>query len=314
MNSAKRVSCLGVLVVDALSGPLAEYPVPGIRPQVTTPRIRFAAGGGAANTAVCLARMGLAVTAFSKVGRDANGAFLVRELEAGGVDTSGVRLSDTDTTPFTFVGIHPGGERTFIHTPGANLTFGPADVDLEALYACQYLVYQDFWVKPAMDGPPAAELLAEARRRGITTFLDECWGLGPDRDSFELVLPHCDFVMPSADDLRAIYPGLEAEQAARHLLACGAGTAIVKRGALGCLVARGGTCVSVPACRATVVDTTGAGDSWDAGFIAALAHGEPLLAAARTGAAAAAYCIEAIGGDAGVPGYEAVRTRAAGDC
>ena len=310
MPPDKRINCLGILVVDALSGPISEYPVPRVRPQTNTPHLRFAPGGGAANTPAALARMGLGVGVFSTVGRDLNGDFLLRELQQLGVDTRGIRVSDEDTTPFTFVGIHDTGDRTFIHTPGTNLTFTVDDLDQEALFDCDFFLYQDFWVKPAIDGAPAAGLLAEARRRGIVTLLDECWGLGPDRESFELMLPHCDYVLPSLDDMRAIYPDQGREQIADHLLSCGAGTVVLKLGAEGCLVAHADERHLVPALPASVVDTTGAGDCWDAGFIAGLAHGEEVVTAARLGNACAAFCIEAVGGATGVPSYAAVRRRA----
>jgi sugar/nucleoside kinase (ribokinase family) len=311
MPTSPRINCIGILVVDALSGPICEYPAPKVRTQVNTQTIRFAPGGGAANTPAALGRMGLSTTVFSKVGADLNGDFLARELSGVGVDTSGICVSADDTTPFTFVGIHDTGDRTFIHTPGANLTFTADDIDREALFACDFLLYQDFWVKPAIDGAPAAELLAEARRRGIVTLLDECWGLGPNRESFELMLPHCDYVLPSIDDMAAIYPGLSAEDTAGLLLSLGAKTAILKMGAEGCLIARGDERIRVAAVEADVVDTTGAGDCWDAGFIAGLAHGEDLETAARIGSACAAFCIEAVGGAAGVPNYTTVRARAA---
>jgi sugar/nucleoside kinase (ribokinase family) len=67
----------------------------------------------------------------------------------------------------------------------------------------------------------------------------------------------------------------------------------------------------VPVFPTKVVDATGAGDSWDAGFLAALAHGEPVEAAARIGNAAASFCIQEVGGSAGVPEYEAIRAKAA---
>jgi len=316
MAPAKRINCIGILVVDALSGPIGEYPVPRVRTQVNTQHVRFAAGGGAANTPAALARMGLDVGVFSTVGRDLNGDFLIHELQQVGVDTRGIGVREGESTPFTFVGIHDTGDRTFIHTPGANLTFSVADLDLELLFDCDFLLYQDLWVKPAIDGAPAAELLAEARRRGIVTLLDECWGLGPNRETFEVMLPHCDYVLPSGDDMCVIYPGLSAEQIAAHLLECGAETVVLKLGAEGCLVARGPghpgpagplpvqdvpAHAHVPALPASVVDTTGAGDCWDAGFIAGLAHGEDTLTAARIGNACAAFCIEAVGGAAGVP-------------
>src|SRR5215469_12817042 len=98
------VHCLGVLVVDALSGPLPHYPVPEVTTQVNTRSIKFLPGGGAANTASALAQLGIPVGVFSKVGADPNGSFLRAELNRKGVDTSSIRESQDESTPFTFVG------------------------------------------------------------------------------------------------------------------------------------------------------------------------------------------------------------------
>ncbi|MBN2474554.1 MAG: sugar kinase [Pirellulales bacterium] len=307
----KRIHCLGVLVLDALSGPLESYPVPRERVQSVTKSIRFAAGGGAANTAGALARMGLPACVFSKVGHDLAGDFLCRELQRLGVNVGGIRVSVADTTPFTFVGIHTNGDRTFIHTPGANLTFNPEDFEVEQLLTTDFLLYQDLWVLPKLDGKPGAALLAEARNRGVVTLLDECWGLGPDRTTFEQMLPHCDYVLPSLDDMRAIYPDRSAQAIATTILDLGANTVVLKMGAAGCLVAQGSQRTAVEALPAEVVDTTGAGDCWNAGFISGLVHGEDIVTSARIGAACAAYGIGAIGGSSGVPEYAAVMRRAA---
>ncbi|HEY3418242.1 MAG TPA: carbohydrate kinase family protein [Armatimonadota bacterium] len=307
----KRIHCLGLLVVDALSGPISRYPEPGVVTQINTETLRFAPGGGAANTASALARLGLPVTIFSKVGSDLNGDFLLQQLAQWQVDTTGIQRADGESTPFTFVGIHPDGNRTFIHTPGVNRTFSPADIDLNRLLDTDILLYQDLWVLPSLDGPPGAALLAEAQRRGVVTLLDECWGLGPKRETLEAMLPYCDYVLPSADDLRVIYPDASVEEIAGILLDRGAGTAIIKLGAAGCLVAHGSSRIAVPSLPARVVDTTGAGDSWDAGFIAGLAHGLEPVNAAQLGNACAAFCVEAIGGATGIPAYAAIVARAA---
>jgi sugar/nucleoside kinase (ribokinase family) len=306
----KSVHCLGIMVMDALSGPLPNYPVPRRQVQVVTKHLQFQPGGGAVNTGSALARMGLPVAVFSKLGEDANGAALLRELRALGVDVSGVCVSPRDTTPFTYVGIHPDGDRTFIHTPGANLDFTLADLDLDRLLATDLLLYQDLWVLPGIDGRPGAELLAEARRRGVTTLLDECWGLGPNRGLFETMLPHCDYVIPSEDDMLAIYPGLAPDAIAARILEQGPHTAVLKMGRQGCLVATGSDRIRIPIIDAPVVDTTGAGDCWNAGFIAGLAHGEDVVTAAWLGTACASFCVGAVGGSAGVPTYAAVQERA----
>jgi len=196
-----KIHCVGILVVDLLSGPIKQYPVPRVQTQITTEWIRMMPGGGAANTPSALAHMGLTVGSFSMVGDDFNGEFIRQELKRTGVDTSGICVSAKDSTPFTFVGIHSDGDRTFIHTPGANTKFTLSDLDLEHVLACEFLLYHDLWCLPAFDGKPAATLLSEARRRGVVTFLDKGFGYGPQRESLEAMLPHCDYVMPSFDDL-----------------------------------------------------------------------------------------------------------------
>lgn len=304
-----RIHCSGILVADALSGPLEAYPVPRVRVQSVTQTIRFMPGGGAANTTAALGKMGLQAAAFSKVGDDPNGAFLVRELSRAGVDIAGVKVSATDSTPFTFVGIHPDGDRTFIHTPGANKTFCVDDLDVERLLDADFLLYQDLWVLPRLDGAPGARLLAEARRRGVVTLLDECWGLGPNRELYETMLPHCDYALPSVDDMRAIYPGKSAEEIIRHIMGLGPKTVVLKMGAEGCILAEGDRRTHVPSVATNVVDTTGAGDCFNAGFLAGLAEAMSSEAAARLGAACASFCIEAVGGTTGVPDLGKVKQR-----
>lgn len=297
-------------MVDLLSGPIKQYPVPKVKSQITTEWIRMAPGGGAANTPSALARMGLEVTAFSKVGDDPNGRFLLHELEHVGVNTAGVCISKADSTPFTFVGIHSDGDRTFIHTPGSNVTFNLADIEIERALNCDFLLYQDLWVLPGLDGKAAASLLEEARRRKIVTFLDEAFGYGPKRESLEAMLPHCDYFIPSFDDLQAVYPNSSVNDLVDRILGLGAGAVVIKMGPKGCFVAHGDVRTQVEAYPANVLDTTGAGDCWDAGFIAALSCGKDPVAAARIGCACAAFGIEAVGGSTGVPCFESVQQRA----
>ena len=307
----KRIHCVGAVVLDLLNGPIPQYPVPRLSTQVTAKWIRMMPGGGAANMPSAVARMGLPISSFSKVGDDLNGELIRRELAQLGVDVTGIRVSPCEATPFTFVAVHADGDRTFIHTPGANLTFSLEDLDLDQVLATDLLLYHNLYVLPQLDGIPAANLLAEAQRRGITTFLDEDFGYGPKLEPLASMLPYCDYVIPSFDDLLAIFPGVSPEEMASRLLALGARAVVLKMGREGCLVAQGGGRPRVPALPANVVDTTGAGDCWDAGFIAGLAHGEDILTAARLGNACAAFCIEAVGGSTGVPRYEAIKRRAA---
>ncbi len=293
--------------MDALCGPLRRYPQPRICPQVNASSIRFLPGGGAVNTAAALAQIGIPVGLFAKVGADANGTAALDYLSGLGVEVGGVVRSAAETTPFTFVGIHPRGERTFVHTPGCNLSFCPADLDLELLLQADVLLAQDLWALPAMDGKPLAGLLAAARHRGLVTVLDECWGYGPRRRALEAVLPQADYVLPSYDDLLAIYPDLSPEDMIRRLQQRGASKVVLKTGARGCLFDLGSGLGWRASVADTIVDPTGAGDCFDAGFIAGLVRGLSGEDAVNLALQAAAACLRQVGGAVGIPPFEVLR-------
>src|SRR5205085_6797126 len=147
-------------------------------------------------------------------------------------------------------------------------------------------------------------LLAGARKRGIVTFLDECYGLGPHRKLLEAVLPFCDVALPSYDNLRILYPGLAPGELAVLLRKKGAESVVLKLGKDGCLLANQQGLFHLPSIATKITDTTGAGDCFNAGFIAGYVNGLDDLKAARIGAAAAAACIRHVGGAVGIPRYK----------
>lgn len=301
-----QVHVIGSAVLDALCGPISNYPTPKVQTQVNTDRVEFQPGGGSVNTSLALAQLGVDVAIFTRVGADMTGRYLKDTLRQRGVNVESLLAVEAEQTPFTFVGIHPGGERTFVHTPGVNLRTKISDFNQDDLLGCGILCYQDLFVQPQMDGLPAAELLKRARARGVVTVLDECWGLGPKKELLEPCLPQVDFFLPSFDDLKAIYPAETPETMPAKLLKLGAKSVVLKMGAKGCIVCHAGKTTAVPTLAKKIVDTTGAGDCFDAGFIAGLVHGLDPLEAARAGAAASAACIAHVGGANGIPTFKAL--------
>ncbi|MGH7142901.1 MAG: carbohydrate kinase family protein [Planctomycetota bacterium] len=301
-----QVHVIGSAVLDALCGPIAAFPVPRVQTQVNAEHIDFQPGGGAVNTSLALAQLGIETAIFTRVGADMSGRFLKEELARRGVHVGALELVPGGQTPFTFVAIHPGGDRSFVHTPGVNRTSRIADFDPADLLSCGVLVYQDLFVQPAMDGAPAAELLARARARGVVTVLDECWGLGPKKELLEPCLPHVDFFLPSFDDLLALYPAAAPADMLAKLHGLGAATVVLKMGAQGCILSHRGRQTPLAAQAGAIVDTTGAGDCFDAGFVAALVHGRDPVEAVHVGAAAAAACIAHVGGANGIPPFTAL--------
>jgi sugar/nucleoside kinase (ribokinase family) len=301
------VACMGLALVDALSWPLREFPTPGKHPQVTTDHYRFQPGGGATNAALALAQLGTSVRLFAKVGGDLLGQFLVRSLELAGIDTSGVIVAASEATPFTFVGVLPSGERTFIHTPGANRGFTLNECDLDSVFDCDALLMPDTFALPSIDGRPAAELLTAARGNGLLTVLDETFGFGLAHAPFEAMLSGASVVVPSQQDLESLYPGLTPIEMLEHLSRLGAQSVVLKLGSEGCIVSTEGRITPIPAKATKVVDSTGAGDCFNAGLVSALLHGESLETSAAIATEVAAISLQSVGGAVGIPAYSTVR-------
>ena len=123
---------------------------------------------------------------------------------------------------------------------------------------------------------------------------------------FESALRFCDVVLPSFDDMRLIYPGLNPAAVATRLRQHGAGRVILKLGRHGCLVVNQNGSFRLPSVATKIIDTTGAGDCFNAGFIAGLVKGLGDVDAAKLGGLTAAACVRNVGGAVGIPRHEAL--------
>ena len=248
-------------VVAVLSG----APAPGSdRPAA----IRSRGGGAGANVAVHLARQGVPVVLAGCVGDDAAGAGLVAELSAAGVRTA-IRTVPGVATGTVISLVEPGGERSMLADRGANLELRPDDVRPPPpgghLHLSGYTLLDP--------GPRDAGLAAlrAAAAAGCTVSVDPAStgplaGYGVDRwlaDTAAATL-----LLPNADEARLLTGSRDVEDAARQLATRHAAVA-VSLGAEGALWASGDVLVHRPAHATDVVDTTGAGDAFAAGLLAA---------------------------------------------
>lgn len=302
---------LGICTVDAVAQYIDEYPPRGGLRSFES--LKFTSGGNAVNCGIALARMGFQPHVVTKVGQDNAGELLLSELARRGLDTSGVIESDDAHTPFSFVCVHRDGERSFLHTVGTNGTFRLEEIDLNLVRRAALLLVTGTMLLPALDGEPTAKLVQEARAAGAVTVLDTSFVDSANRDrwraALEPVLPHLDYFVPSRNEAAAFTGCDEPAQAAQAILDAGCRNAVIKldRDGVFYLQACGGS-GTVPAYRVdSVVDTTGAGDCWCAGFLAGLALDEPLEAALLLGNAVAAHCIQHPGASSGIPALEDVR-------
>lgn len=231
-------------------------------------------GGSASITASGLARLGIPTALVARVGDDVFGRFTRAALTGAGVDVGAV---DTDAVLPTGISVILSAprDRAILTVPGTIPTL-TADAVAAASGAASHVHFASYFLQPQLAAQLPA-LLAALHSRGMSTSLDTNWDPAERWDGLGEVLPHLDFLLPNLEELRAIGAALGVrassdESTARELAALGP-RIVVKAGSLGgWSVADRMPVSSAPGLALEVVDTTGAGDSFNAGYLAAIAH------------------------------------------
>ncbi|HVF10434.1 MAG TPA: carbohydrate kinase family protein [Abditibacteriaceae bacterium] len=313
------VVCLGILVADVGARPVGQYRVasepPGEDIVVLGARrgglahcdqMQLSIGGCAANTGIGLQKLGVRTAVIGKVGHDLLGHYVRGEMKLQHVHTRGV-VSDPDVaTSATMVMIAEDGERSFIHYPGANATFNVDDIDWDLIQEAGLLHVAGHFLMPRFDGAPCAAVLQRARQMGLKTALDTAGD--QSKMTMELLrpaLPHVDYFVPSYAEARRCVASYGTsrdtpEEVARVFLDEGVGVVALKMGESGSYIKTRDAAWRVPAFQVEVVDATGAGDAFAAGFLAGVVRGFDLTATGQLASAVGACCVTAIGTVRGV--------------
>ena len=298
--TTRRVACLGVHIVDILARPIASPPLAGGRHMVD--EVRITAAGTAAGTSVDLAKLGIETVVLGAIGDDELGELLVQMLDRHGVDTTRLVRKQDDRTSVSILLIGDDGERqVVVRLPGANSHLSLDDVDFDAIAEADLLRVGGVDVLGKFAGAPLREVMAFARSRGVPTSLDV---LGPcDERIAERLAPalrDADYFLPNADQLTGMTGCSEPAEAAAALRRLGVGCVVATLGADGSLVSSDRGEAFLPAFDVPVLDTTGCGDAFAAGFIVGVLSGQDEQSAAWLGTAAAAQVVQGLGSDAGI--------------
>jgi sugar/nucleoside kinase (ribokinase family) len=292
-----NVVTLGVHVVDVLVRPVEQ--IPEGQGGALVEQIRITPAGPAGGTAVTLAKLGADVRSAGAIGTDALGDVLVDLLGRFGVDASLlVRREDVQTSA-SVLPIRPDGSRPAFHVIGANATYSSADAPFDAIAAAGYL---HLGAPEFMGGEEAAKILSFAREHGVVTSADI---LAPGDQAaaiLEWIAPafaHLDYLLPNQEQILALSGASDLAEGCRALLERGVGCVAATCGPEGALVVDRETETRVPAFKVDVVDTTGCGDAFSAGFLRGLALGRSRTDAARLGCAVAGLVAQGLGSDHG---------------
>jgi sugar/nucleoside kinase (ribokinase family) len=289
------VMAMGVHVLDVLVRPVDAIPE-GQGGQLVE-EIRVTPAGTAGGTALTLAKLGARVRCAGAIGADPLGDLLVDLLQRRGIDTGLLLRREDVQSSASVLPIRPNGDRPAFHVIGANGTYSADDAPWDEIGSVTHL---HLGGPEFMGGEAAARILSHARERGVVTSADVL--ADGDPGLLEWIAPalaHLDYLLPNREQVLAFTGAADLAGGCRRLLDLGVGCVAATCGAEGALIVDGAGAESVDAYAVDVVDTTGCGDAFSAGFLRGRAlersHGE----AAALGCAAAALVAQGLGSDWG---------------
>ena len=295
----KKICVLGSLNVDmTVSVPYFNQPGESL----TGTGLAVYTGGKGGNQAVAAARLGADVTMIGCLGGDGNGELYRETLKREGVCSDGVATAADAPSGMAFIEVVPSGENRIAVVRGANDCLNAAQVQ-----AMEGLIAGSGVLMCQLENPLDAILtgLKLARKHGLITILDPA----PAQPLDDEMLALCDWLTPNETEL-GILTGMPVETqeqavaAARTLIARGARIVLNKRGAAGALLVTAEDCLSVPGFSVKAVDTTAAGDSFNAGLAVGLAEGLDVPAAIRLANAVGALSTTRAGAQPAMPRRE----------
>ncbi|MET0529092.1 MAG: sugar kinase [Microvirga sp.] len=287
-SERSKVLCLGRTYCDIIFTGLHEMPVLGR--ERFAEGVTIAAGGGAYITAAHLASLGRPAALLTRLGTDPLSRSLDPEFEVSGIDLSFIERSD-DAGPQPTVALIKDGERAFVSRRAggsrpSTLEQALSAPDVAHLHIAEFATLVD-----------NQDVIAMARSFGLTVSLDPSWDdqlIRRDTDFFE-ICAGVDVFLPNVEEGKAL-TGESSAEAILHTLAERFSVVVLKRGEHGAAASCGSTCVSAAALPVNVVDTTGAGDAFNAGFLHAWLKTSDLQRSLGAGIEAGALSVQSAGG------------------
>jgi sugar/nucleoside kinase (ribokinase family) len=293
-----KVVVFGNVTLDVICYPVDEVPR---HESISIDQVTVSPGGCGSNVAIGLAALGVPTLLVARSGEDDSANLLHAYWERLGVEARFVQRVRGVPTGVSVGLVDSDSQPRFVHTSGANRELTVEALDLPELAAAGagFLHVAGFFVLPGLMDAQLAQALKTAQDLNLRTSLDVVFNLRMDDPRLQGVLwaamPHLEFFMCNAFEAYRLTDEDDPKRAARALQARGAPNVIVKLGEKGCWVEGVAFSGAVPAPKVDVVDTTGAGDAFAAGFIAALVRGADLEAACRAGNQAGARVVGQFG-------------------
>jgi len=299
MSIAVDVLCAGIIVADHVSSPIAHLPAAG--ELVLADQLILTIGGCAANVAVDLVKQDLSAAVIGRVGDDVLGRIVGDLLRGSQVDVASLLTTPGVPTSQTLIVNVAGEDRRFIHTFGANARFRAADIPPDRLAHCRILYLGGYFAMEQVKLEELRDVFAAARRGGVRTVLDVVTpGPADYLPRLEKLLPEVDVFLPNNHEAELICGEKEPLRQAEFFQRLGVGTVIVTLGDRGAVLVSARERLRAEGFRVPLVDGSGGGDAFAAGYMAGLLQGFDAVGCLRVASALGASCVQAIGTTTGV--------------
>lgn len=304
------ISIIGPGVIDVLAGAVDDK----ILSRTSSPMdfIEISFGGDALNEAVVLSRLGKQIQWISKVGDDEAGRRILNYAEENNLSVEGVKVAAGMATGISIALVEASGERRFLTNSQCTMrNFEAEDILPHVDSMAQIVSFASLFISYVLDVPVMEKIFRRIKASGRTLAID----MKPPKNGETLedlsgLLPCVDYFFPNESELATLTGSDDVHKNIGALLSHGLKCAVVKRGGKGCIIATDATRIEVPACPVDkVIDTTGAGDCFAAGFLWALSEGWSLAECGRFACAVASCSVECVGAVAGVKSLEQVMQR-----
>ena len=297
------VLCFGNLQLDILCRTITELPPPGGLRMIDA--VDFSLSGNGGSLAMALARLGVSVDLAGYSGADVIGDQFRIMLSTEGVGIDKLFRHSTAGTGTSVIALAPTGERSIFFVNGANEAFNLEDVPESWLQGPRMVAVTSVFVLPHFTGEAIAHLFQRSHTVGAQTVLNICW----DREAHGLnflapALAQSDYFVLNYDEGRQLTGYGALNDIFNRLMEFTSGTIILTLGAEGCCFRTESGIERISAVPVHATDTTGAGDSFVAGFIAGLVRGLQLSDCVKLGCQVAAYAVTGTGAYMRIPRYK----------
>lgn len=299
------VVAVGDANVDLIA-PVESLPTKG--GEVSTDKLYRCAGGSAANLCVAVTRLGLNSRFIGRVGDDHLGRFLIDNFRKEKVDISWLQIDKEVGTGLQFIAITKDGERTMYGFRGANIYLSADEIDLSCVKNSRILHISGYALLSDPQRKTTMKILKVATGAGAIVSLDV--GVLPAvraTNRVRAILRSVNILFVGGREASAMVGTKNPKTAAKDLLKLGPEIVALKLARRGCFILTETEKVRYPAYPIKVMDTTGAGDAFDAGFLAGVIEGWELKRVARFANAVGAISTQKIGAQSALPNRREVK-------